>query len=173
MKDRESRFSKKNMYLFLPLFFFWLILSPRIAAESIIIGVVVCFIVVIYSSDVSFTAKEMPLYYFNKLMIFLRFILTLLKEIVKANIDVALIVLNPSLPITPCFIKVPMMLKNDVVKVIYGNAVTLTPGTLTVDVEEDAFVIHAITKEAAEGMTDSIIEHYCCLIDDDRMKREE
>ncbi|AKL96778.1 multisubunit sodium/proton antiporter, MrpE subunit [Clostridium aceticum] len=166
MKEKDSWLAKKNVYLFLPLFFFWLILSPKITVESIAVGAVVCLMVVMYSKEIAFSEKEMPLYYLKKLMTFLRFILTLIVEIVKANIDVALIVLNPSLPISPCFVKVPMMLKNDVAKVIYGNAVTLTPGTLTVDVEEDGFVIHALTKEAAEGMTDSILEHYCCLLDD-------
>jgi multicomponent Na+:H+ antiporter subunit E len=151
---------KVFMIPFLLLMGFWLILSPNITQQSIFIGLIVSFLVVIYSRDILFDSTEMPLYQMNHLMNMIHFVGILLIEIVKANIDVAKVVLNPAMPIQPQFIRVPMMLKNDINKVIYGNSVTLTPGTLTVDVTEEAFVIHALTDEAAAAMNNSFIEQW-------------
>ncbi|MDR5659336.1 Na+/H+ antiporter subunit E [Serpentinicella sp. ANB-PHB4] len=160
--------SKYNVTVFLFLIIFWLILSPLLNIQSILIGSIASILIVFYARDIAFTNKEIPKYSLKNLVIYVKFVLRLLVEIVKANIEVALIVLNPKLPLSQCFIKVPLKINNDIVKVIYGNAVTLTPGTLTVDVEEDGFLIHALTKDAADGMTDSIIEHYCTKMDDIR-----
>jgi multicomponent Na+:H+ antiporter subunit E len=72
-------------------------------------------------------------------------------EIVKANIDVARIIIDPKLPISPVLFKVPASQKSEVGMVAYANSITLTPGTVTVDVDPDnaEFTVHAITREAA------------------------
>lgn len=160
MPEKANDSWKVFMIPFLLLMGFWLILSPNITQQSIFIGLIVSFLVVIYSRDILFDSTEMPLYQMNHLMNMIHFVGILLIEIVKANIDVAKVVLNPAMPIQPQFIRVPMMLKNDINKVIYGNSVTLTPGTLTVDVTEEAFVIHALTDEAAAAMNNSFIEQW-------------
>lgn len=157
---------KRDFFLFILLIGFWLVLSPKVTLQSVLIGSIASLIIVIHSRDVSFKNEEMPLYNFSKLMIFFQFMLRLLVEIVKANIDVALIVLNPKLPIKPSFIKVPLKLNNDVNKVIYANAVTLTPGTLTIDIDNDGFIIHALTESAAKDMENSIIEKYAKKLED-------
>jgi multicomponent Na+:H+ antiporter subunit E len=75
-------------------------------------------------------------------------------EIIKANIDVARIILNPALPISPVLFKVSASQKTEVGMVAYANAITLTPGTVTVDVDDagSEFTIHAITREAADEL---------------------
>lgn len=158
--------TKYNVSIFLMLITFWLILTPKISIRTVFIGVAVSLLIIVFSKDIAFTNKEMPAYSLKNLIVYGKFVLILLVEIVKANIDVALIVLNPTMPISPCFVKVPLKINNNIVKVIYGNAVTLTPGTLTIDIEEDGFIIHALTEEAAEGMKDSIMEYYCLKLDE-------
>jgi multicomponent Na+:H+ antiporter subunit E len=76
------------------------------------------------------------------------------KEITKANIDVAKIILDPALPISPVMVRVPATQTTDVGKVIYANSITLTPGTVSVEVMDDEILVHAITSEAAEGLAD-------------------
>ncbi len=78
----------------------------------------------------------------------------LIWEIIKANIDVARIILNPALPISPVLLKVRASQKTEVGMVAYANAITLTPGTVTVDVDgaSSEFTIHAITAEAADEL---------------------
>ena len=73
-------------------------------------------------------------------------------EIVKANIDVAKIILNPRLPISPRLIRVPASQKTAVGQVAYANSITLTPGTISLDVRDNQVLVYALTKEAADGV---------------------
>lgn len=73
-------------------------------------------------------------------------------EIAKANVDVARLVLHPRLPISPRLIEVRASQRHDLGRVIYANSITLTPGTVTIDTEGDSITVHALTKEAADGV---------------------
>lgn len=158
MKGRVPRLQRKHVFLFAFLFLFWIILSPSINIESIVAGVIVCSGIVLYSKDILFNDNEVTLYRISNIKKFLSFIWCLIVEVIKANIQVAKIVLSPSMPISPKFVKVPINIKKDFNKVMYGNAITLTPGTLTVDIEEDNYIIHALTEDAANDLIDSILE---------------
>jgi len=71
-------------------------------------------------------------------------------EIIKANIDVALRVLNPALPIKPGIVEIKTSLKSDAAKVALANSITLTPGTLTLDIIGDKLFIHWINVTAED-----------------------
>lgn len=73
-------------------------------------------------------------------------------EIVKANLDVAVRILNPALPIEPNVIKVRAGQRGDVGRVIYANSITLTPGTVSMETEGDEITVHALTRGAADGV---------------------
>lgn len=80
----------------------------------------------------------------------------LLWEIVVANFQVARAILSPKLPISPRLIRIQPTQKTDVGRVIYANSITLTPGTVTIAVEGDEFVIHSLlADEAAESVQDT------------------
>ena len=168
MKAIKLLVAKKNIILLLLLFAFWLILSPSISLQSVVIGIIVSICVVLYSQDVVFSEEEITIYSLGKLKIFIVYMYRLLVEIIKANIDVAKVVLSPSLPISPSFIKVHAVFENDVNKVIYANSVSLTPGTITVDVRGDEYIIHALTDAAAAGMENSILEQYVKKLEADK-----
>ena len=76
----------------------------------------------------------------------------LLWEIAKANWNVARIILRPSLPIKPRLMRIRASQKTDLAKVIYANSITLTPGTITLDVRDDKFLVHALSDEAAADL---------------------
>lgn len=76
----------------------------------------------------------------------------LLWEIAKANWNVARIILKPSLPIKPRLMRIRASQKTDLAKVIYANSITLTPGTITLDVRDDKFLVHALSDEAAADL---------------------
>lgn len=158
---------KYNLILFFMLFLFWLILSPQINLESLIVGIAASLLITFFSKDITFENREIPHNTFDNMMKYFKFVGILLVEIVKSNINVAMIVLNPKLPVSPSFVRVQSNLKNDLLRVVYGNAVTLTPGTLTVEIEENGeFIVHALTKEAASDLKGSTMEDCCIVIDD-------
>lgn len=76
----------------------------------------------------------------------------LVKEIIKSNIDVTRLVLNPRLPISPTVIAVKATQQSDVGRVTYANSITLTPGTVTIATEHDSFLVHALTRDMAAGV---------------------
>ncbi|MGE0416504.1 MAG: Na+/H+ antiporter subunit E [Acetobacteraceae bacterium] len=85
----------------------------------------------------------------------------LLWEIVKAGWDVTKIILRPALPISPRMIRVPTTQATDLGKVIYANSITLTPGTISVELEDDEILVHALTRDTAEGLESGDMDRRC------------
>ncbi|HJM91392.1 MAG: Na+/H+ antiporter subunit E [Alphaproteobacteria bacterium] len=82
----------------------------------------------------------------------LRYLPWLLWEIVKANIDVARRVIAPSLPISPSLFNASVSQKTDLGQVIYANSITLTPGTVSVNLDPGVILVHALHDGAADGV---------------------
>lgn len=79
-------------------------------------------------------------------------------EVVKANVQVARLVVDPRIPITPAFIAIPLTLKDDFTITVLANMITLTPGTLTVDVADDRSVlyVHCLSTDDVEAVRKQI-----------------
>ncbi len=79
-------------------------------------------------------------------------------QVVVSNLDVLKRVWSPSLKIAPRMVKVPYGTRTAFGTVTYANSITLTPGTVTVDIDDDSMLIHALTAGAAEGLKDGSME---------------
>ena len=77
---------------------------------------------------------------------------------IAANIHVARLILDPKLPISPSMIEVKATQDSDLGRVIHANSITLTPGTVSVELEGDVILVHAISQEAAEGTLEGGID---------------
>jgi len=75
-----------------------------------------------------------------------------LKEIFISNIYVCRLILSPAMPISPTVIALRSSQSSDLARVIFANSITLTPGTVTIDVDGDITEVHAITEEAATSL---------------------
>ncbi len=73
-------------------------------------------------------------------------------QIAKANLDVAARIVRPRMPIDPRVVRVKAGQVHDVYRVIYANSITLTPGTVSIDIEGDEITVHALTAEAARDV---------------------
>ena len=78
----------------------------------------------------------------------------LAKEIFKANLDVAKVILAPNMKLSPRMLRVPTSQSSELGTVIYANSITLTPGTVSVDIEGDEIIVHALTQELMDGLTE-------------------
>ncbi len=168
MDKKVALFQKKYIILFVTLFLFWLVLSSSFAVESLIIGIITSIAITVYSKNIVFEEEETSLYKFSGAIELVRFTWILIVEVIKANIGVVKIVLDPSLPISPKFVVVPIPdnLKKDFNKVLYANAITLTPGTLTVDILEEGYLIHAINEDCGDGVAGSALEKYVMKVEE-------
>ena len=73
-------------------------------------------------------------------------------QILLASMQVAYLVLHPRMPVDPCLIYFRVNLPNLAARVIFGNSITLTPGTVTIRIRGDEFVVHALTRASAESL---------------------
>jgi len=77
----------------------------------------------------------------------------LIKEIMLSSLQVTRIILSPQLRISPRMIRVAAIPRGEVARVVLGNSITLTPGTLTTDIDENGVItVHALTSEGADGV---------------------
>lgn len=139
-----------SLILGLTLFGIWLLWSGHYTALLVSFGVASCLAVVLISWKMGTLDDEGQL-----LLLVPRLLLYapwLVKEIVLANIDVARRIVHPRLPIAPTLIEVKCSQRLDVARVIYANSITLTPGTVSVDMEGDTITVHALTREAADAV---------------------
>lgn len=138
------------------LFFMWLILNGRITVEICVIGVVISaalFYFICRFMDYSIK-KEILL--FRLLPLLVQYFWVLIKEIVKANICVLKIITSMEKQPEPAIVYFDTGLRTSLSKVMLANSITLTPGTITVSLEENHFCVHCLDKELAEGMEDSV-----------------
>jgi len=87
---------------------------------------------------------------FSRMVQYLRYWGWLSAEICKANIAVVRIALAPDLNIKPVMTRVAVNARTDMARTIFANSITLTPGTVTVEVEKTGFLVHALTEAFAD-----------------------
>ena len=135
--------------LFATLFLFWLLLNGSLAADILLVGALASFIIAFLFRDglsplTEFRATPRA---FGAALLFLFYFF---KELVKSNLRLAAIVLSPSLPINPGIVKVRTRLKSRMGRLLLANSITLTPGTLTVELEGEWLYIHWVTVESTD-----------------------
>jgi len=83
------------------------------------------------------------------------YIVWLIWEIIKANLQVAYLVLHPKMPIEPNLLRFRTRLGSAAGHIILANSITLTPGTITVDFRAGTYLVHALVPQAAQSLLDA------------------
>jgi multicomponent Na+:H+ antiporter subunit E len=132
------------------LFGFWLTLSGYIEPFLITAGAASAAAVVWLAHRMALIDHEgHPVHLGRKVFTYLPW---LLKEIAKSAWDVSKIILNPRLPVSPRLVRVQPTQRTTVGVVTYANSITLTPGTISVDVGPGAILVHALTGQGAASL---------------------
>ncbi|MBT3319365.1 MAG: Na+/H+ antiporter subunit E [Clostridia bacterium] len=131
---------KKTISTFLVLLAIWVLLTGFNWMEVVLGAAVSLVLAIIISRFVNYS------FGFGIILGLIKFIVIYIPvfifKLVLANIDIAYRVLSPKLPINPGIVKVPTKLKSDFGKFVLANSITLTPGTLSLDVEDDEVIVH-------------------------------
>ncbi len=131
------------------LFTFWVLLSGHYTPLLLSLGVLSSALVVFIAMRMDVVDHEgIPLHLGGRFWIYLPW---LLKEIFRANVNVAKIILTPSLPISPILVKYRATQKTDIGRALYANSITLTPGTITTGVEGQMLEVHSLTWVDVDG----------------------
>ena len=133
----------KYIFAFIILMGFWLLFTFNIETHNLIVGGVAALIgTLVFAKYFVIPVRLMlqPQRYFW----FVVYMIVFIWECIKANFDVAYRVLHPAMPIKPGIVKVKISLKTNIAKTTLANSITMTPGTITVDIINDTLYIHWI-----------------------------
>ncbi len=128
---------------FIVLFGFWLLLTLDLSANNLIVGAVSALLVSAYFGRF-FMQGYRKVFHPHRYFWFIVYLFIFIWECVKANFDVAYRVLHPAMPIKPGIVKVRLELKTNIARTLLANSITMTPGTITVDIIDDFIYIHWI-----------------------------
>ena len=141
----EAKGDEKKMDVLL--YLLWILLNGRVTAEILTLVYGFGYLAL----DCRLSKDLLLLKRLGHVLVFLAMVVW---EVVKANVAIIRIVLSPHMEITPCLVPVKTDLKSAGARAALANAITLTPGTITVDVKDDVLWVHALTAEMAEGLKD-------------------
>lgn len=147
----------KNFFItFFILFTFWVMLSAHFDAFHLGAGVVCSGIVAYATHDLLFwNGNRVTRMYGIRFGVYL---VWLLYQIVIANIDVAYRALHPKMPIDPQVVTFKSHLRSDLSKTTLANSITLTPGTITLDIRDGVYYVHAIAGKPADDLLEGAME---------------
>ena len=148
--------NRRRFKTFVILFAVWVVLSGHFDALHLGFGAACAALVAAVSHDLLLPATSAPA---TLLTVgrFAGYIPWILWEVFLANLHVAYLILRPS-AMRPQIVRFRTSLTGDLAKVTLGNSITLTPGTVTVDIEGDEFCVHAISDKSAEDLRSGAME---------------
>ena len=151
-----------NLTLFL--FAIWLLLSGHYTPLMLVLGGLSTLLVVFLATRADLIDRETQPILLKPSVLLYWFWLA--RKIILSNIDVARRILSPGLPISPTVFTVRAGQKTDLGRVTYANSITLVPGTVTMDVDEDVITVHALTREAADEIKSGEMDRRVCDVED-------
>lgn len=142
--------------MFLIYFLLWVIFNGNFTLEIAVFGVIIAAAVFAFTckfADYSIEKEKMLCRNFFRI---LRYVVVLVIEIVKANFAVVRLILTQEEEIEPALVSFRSDLKTAAGRTALANAITLTPGTITVLLEDDVYTVHCLDESLADGMNESV-----------------
>ena len=136
-------------------FLIWVVFNGRFTLEIALFGVAVAGAVFAFVCHFMDYSLQKELRFYKRMPLFAQYVYCLIKEIITANLAVCRMILTRRERMEPVLVHVRADLKTETARVILANSITLTPGTITVSMEEDKLLVHCLDKSLSEGMEDS------------------
>ena len=134
----------------------WIVFNGQLTWEIAVIGLFVAGL--IYAFICKFMdwslKKDLRIIKFTIFMV--GYLFVLLWEILKANMATIRLVFTEKYEREPVLVTFRTNIKSPVLRVLLANSITLTPGTITVSLQDDEYTVHALDKELADGIEDSV-----------------
>ena len=134
----------------------WIIFNGQFTFEIAAFGVVVAGLMYLFICKFLNYHPKTDLLLCKKFFLVLQYVFVLITEIIKANFAVIKMIMSSRYEIEPAIVRFKTDLKSTPARVLLANSITLTPGTITVSLEEDEYVVHCLDKELAEGINSSV-----------------
>lgn len=134
----------------------WIIFNGTMTAEIAMIGAVIVLLMFTFICRFMDYSLRQEILLYKKSICLMHYILILGMEIMKANMAVIRLITSNSEVVEPVMVRVHTNLKSNFCRVLLANSITLTPGTITVSLDGDEYVVHCLDKSLSEGMEESV-----------------
>ena len=142
------------MYILLLLF--WIILNGKITTEILIFGVVLAAAIFWFMCKFLDYSPKYEMFVAKNFFWILTYFVVLVIEMLKSAIAVYKRVYSKKIEIQPQMVFFDVDIRSEFLRFVLANSITLTPGTITVDVDDNHFCVHALDYTLAEGIEDSV-----------------
>lgn len=146
--------------MYILFFLLWIIFNGQITLEIVLFGLVISAAVYAFCCRFMGYKPRRDWLLIRRSGYILLFILVLVKEICKANVAVMRLILTPHLRVEPVIVRFRTDLKTRIGRVLLANAITLTPGTITVSLKGDEYLVHCLDRQFSEGLSDNVFIGY-------------
>ena len=153
--------------MYLLFLFAWIVFNGSITLEIFIFGVVIAAVMFAFMCKFMGYSIKKEMNVYKKTIWSLAYIALLIREIVKANLAIIPKILTVEEEMEPIIVKFKTSLKTDFTKMLLANSITLTPGTITVALEDDEYTIHCLDVSLAEGLENSDFEKALKKLDEE------
>lgn len=136
-------------------FLLWIILNGRVTLELVVLGILIAAAVFLFACAAFGYSFRRELDVLKYLPLVVLYMINLMREIILASLHVIGLILNPSRKPEPVLIEFDSGLPTEFQNVVLANSITLTPGTVTVEMKGDHFTVHCLIPEFAYGIGES------------------
>lgn len=142
--------------MYIIFFLIWIIFNGQFTLEIAAFGLVIAGLIYWFICKFMGYNPKMDVILFKKSLLVIHYCIVLIIEILKANGAVFRMVYSAKYQLEPAVIHFKTNLHSKFAKVLLANSITLTPGTITVSLENDVYTVHCLDKELAHGIDSSI-----------------
>ena len=137
----------------------WIIFNGQLTWEIAVIGLFVAGLIYAFLCKFMDWSLKKDLRIIKFTIFMVGYLFVLLWEILKANMATIRLIFSEKYEREPVLVTFKTRLKSPVLRVLLANSITLTPGTITVSLQDDEYTVHALDKELADGIEDSVFVH--------------
>lgn len=152
--------------MFFMYFLFWVIFNGNITLEICIFGLIIASAMFWFTCKFMDYSIEKEKNTIKKIGVLIKYVVLLVLEVIKANYATVRLILSQKEEIEPTLATFESDLKTPLGKTLLANAITLTPGTITVKLEDNTYVVHCLDVEGAEGLKDNPFEELARKIEE-------
>lgn len=145
----------------------WIIFNGNITLEILFFGVIIAAAMLAFMCNFMDYSLQKEKNVYKKSIWFLAYVVLLIREIIKANLAIIPRILTIEEEMEPVIVKFRTSLKSDFTRMLLANSITLTPGTITISLEEDEYTIHCLDTTLAEGLENSDFEKALAKLDEE------
>ncbi|MDE0959515.1 MAG: Na+/H+ antiporter subunit E [Planctomycetota bacterium] len=147
----------RSFWLFLALFGFWLLLSGQFDSPFLLgSGLVASAVTVLLCQRLDLIGPQyQPLQSLPRFFLYLPWLLV---QIIRSSFEVTILAWSPRPDISPRLVEIPTPFDHPLAQTLLANSITLTPGTVTIDIDDESLRVHALGEKSARGVLDGSME---------------